>query len=254
MRQSTFIFFLVFSFSVFGAFAALAKHDYGFVILSIGCLLFSIAFLIEIFRTWRSPATPLHRAVLVAELLSLAFISLLFFSKIFLFLFIGINTLYFVVVSILIITTLLRITIGAKFSDPDKESNITRISIFSSLLLFLVADGYSKLFYHEALWLLLAGLLVAFVSLSLAVLRKQINIRENRPIWLLFGYMLFACYTLMVEYRQTDEVSFRRLPSQYVKLFYDAESGREQPVNGKYQYQIYLEGRDKFIGKYKADN
>jgi len=266
MRKSTFIFFLIFSLATFGCFASIAKRDFGFLILSLGCLFFALAFLVEVVRSRHISESKALKIVTAVELACLTGLSLLFFCKVFLFLFLGIDTIYLGVVIVLVAVLSLRIWSEVNPSDSTGASkNFIRILAYTALVVLLVSDGYSKIRYTYLTWLILAGLLLAVASLLFAawhriqswIAKKEavdyLNIRTNKSFWLLFGYLLFFSYSLMVKFNLTDEVYFKRLPRDYVNLFYKAESGMEEPVDGRYQFQIYSEGRDKFIDGYQAD-
>jgi hypothetical protein len=40
-------------------------------------------------------------------------------------------------------------------------------------------------------------------------------------------------------------------PKTYIELINQAETGKEKPVNGKYNHEIYKEAMDKFLARHE---
>ena len=81
-------------------------------------------------------------------------------------------------------------------------------------------------------------------------LGNVIGIDGFKSYWLLLAFTLLFSYRISVNYDLTDEVTFHRLPTEYVELFYRAENGDEEPVDGKYEYQVFLENYDEFMDEF----
>ena len=205
--------------------------------------------------------------MLSLECLALAIVAFLLFCKAFIVLFLGIDKIYLAAILILGVIYAFRIyQLRANFPDRNPKSTISRGLFYLALLAFIFADGYQKLSYSFSSSLAVAGLaccviLFLFIgyqrliaSLEKVKAETYLPIESNKSYWLLLGYMLLFSYSVMVHFGFTDEVYFKRLPRDYVKLFYDAESGREKSVNGKYTFETIKEGQRRFLDNYSRKN
>jgi len=241
-----------------GAFVTLAKIDAGFHIVTWACIFFTVVFLYRAVAEYRE-GEGTERFLTLVENLVLAALSVLYVCKAYLLLFHGLDTVYLLAVAGLAVLYVYR-AFRLVRERENGTVRMVRLVFFVAVLLLLLTDIWLKVFYT-----LPAPLIVAGAALALAVLayvgyqhavhigKKTtapdfLDIARHRVYWFVLGLLLLFPYKLAVNYQFTDEVWFMRLPRDYVDLFYQAESGEDQPnEDGKYMYEVYKEGYDKFV-------
>lgn len=263
MNREIFIPYLIFLTTVVGSFYVLAKNEAGFYLVSLGFLAFSVFFLVGIISLILKKGQQRNAILCITELFGLAGISLLNFCKIYLVLFLGIHKLYLFFCLLIVASTIIRVfdTLRA-MKDGSTTSAYVKLNLYGLLTLCLLSDMYSKIANAQLTYLNLAILIAMTASLffvATLVVRERVATKSNKDylsldinksFWLLFGYFFIIGNSLMITFGYADKVDFKRRPKDYVELFYQAESGAETPVNGKYRFQLYEDGRKQFIKRY----
>ena len=153
---------------------------------------------------------------------------------------------------------------GKEKEEVGNKIYMLRILLRVSGILFLIAEILWILEINMSAYLGLSALILSIGTLAYTAWSQLMHFLANKRVqnvigldgfrsyWLLMGFILLFGYKLAVKHHVTDEVVFRRLPKEYVDLFYRAESGQEDPVDGKYEYEIYLEDYKKFMDDYEG--
>ena len=141
----------------------------------------------------------------------------------------------------------------------DSKTFRQRALLRIAVIVFILAEVLYIFNVDIYIYLAVLALLIATVTfLSIIYIQTRhffenqklgnvIEIESFKSYWLLLAFLLFFSYRIGVNYKLTDEVTFYRLPTEYAELFYRAENGDEEPVNGKYEYQIFLEEYEEFM-------
>ena len=260
MKLQNFILYTLISLITFCAFVILNKILLGFYGLAWGSLLFGIIFLFlsikELFSTEKYIPT-------IVELIGLSVISFIFFSKAWIFLFAGINTLYLISLLILLVINGLGIRrLISNKSELERPVYLLRFTLRVSLLLFIASEIFYLMEQSVHMYIAIGGVLLSVITFLSIIRLQSIHFNQNQKLkrvidinnfhsyWLLLAYIVFFSYRLAITYDITDEVTFNRLPSEYVELFYNAENGHEEPIDGKYEYEIYLENYEEFMDEF----
>lgn len=259
MKKEIFIPYLIFTFTAIGCFYVMSKNDLGFEIVSLGLLLFSIFYAYEMVKSLID-GKPSLRSI---ELLALSGILVLLLCKTYLFLFLGIHKFYLFFGFLILGSAIIRVY---RIFEANRKSGSSieyiQLNLYGLLILSLLSDIYSKITFNQPAVLNIAiviGMVTSFFFVIYRMITERITskvnkdylgLQTNKSFWLLFGYFFIISNTLMTGYGYADEVYFRRKPKDYVELFYQAESGKENPINGKYRFQLYEEGRNNFIKRY----
>lgn len=259
MKAQNFINYTLISLICFSGFLVLNKIQFGYYGLSWGSLIFCAIFTFLAAREFI-----INRNIIRSlELLGLGLIAFIFFSKGWILLFKGLNSLYlFGLILIFVINLWAFRELSKTRSDLADKTNLVRLLLRTGILLFLLSEVLYVFNFENFIYVALAGLVLTIITflaiiwlqiayfLKNQTLKNLISIDSFNSFWLLLGFLLFFSYRIAVHYEITDEVRFRRLPPEYVDLFYQAESGDEEPVDGKYEYEIYLENYEAFMDEF----
>ncbi len=259
--QSLFIALLI-----IGVFAAMAKNAYGFTFMGTAC--FGLAFLYLAQLIWRliDDFSNLDRKNLpgLMEPFLLAALFLLFgFRASYIYLANG--ELIFLVVCGALIVVYLSIATGI-FNSTKKESpGLARNMAFfhTSLLFFLLALTTRNINLLTSTAFGALGTLVSLPFLWSVVRKRQfeysgksvslfqfIASSKNKAGLLFIFFLSSTLYTGLTLVSVIPEIENADRPKDYIELVRNAESGKEKPVNGKYQHQVYKEAMDNFLKRH----
>jgi len=257
---------IVLSLILVGLFATMAQNSYGFTFIGAAC--FGLAILFVAQSSWKlfEDFSHLERKDIfgMAELLLLA--SLLFFF--------GLRAFYirppFVDFTFILICVLLMVTYvliasiilsDAKKENPELARNVT--FFYSSILLFLLSLGIRIISPSWSAVIGGVGALVSFPFLiSLIRYKKydysgrsitllQFIVAEKNKAGLLFLFFIFSgIYVGLSNLNILPLIENTDKPGTYIELINNAESGKEDPENGKFQHETYKEVMDKFLERH----
>ena len=259
--QSLFIALLI-----IGVFAAMAKNAYGFTFMGTAC--FGLAFLYLAQLIWRliDDFSNLDRKSLpgLMEPFLLAALLLLFgFRASYIYLANG--ELIFLVVCGLLVLVYGLLAIGifnnAKKESPGLARNVA--FFYSSLLFFLLALASRNINLLLSTALGALGMLLSLPFLWSVVRQLQFEISgksmsffqfivssKNKAGLLFLFFLSSALYIGLTYVSIIPEIENADRPKDYIELVRNAESGKEKPVDGKYQHQVYKEAMDKFLKRH----
>jgi len=79
----------------------------------------------------------------------------------------------------------------------------------------------------------------------------QFIISSGNKAGILFLFFIFsAIYVGLSTFRIIPGIENADKPGAYIELINLAETGREKPVNGRYQHEIYKDAMDKFLQRH----
>lgn len=262
MRRIVFLYYTLFSLITISCFAALNKLQEGYYGIAGGCLLFALIFIVIGGKGIPAAKNNREARVDLLELVGLIIIAVIFFLKTYQYLFLGITWIHIIGIAVLLIATLLKLFHWIKIKDKVRANVYTANLVLTiSYLLLLIADLLQTINLDFVVVLVFTGLILGTVAVIYIVYVRVshflltgnkvefFDVEKFRGYWLFLAYILIFTYQLAVEFNITDKVYFKRMPQKYVELFYQAEHGQEEPIDGKYQFQIYKEEYQKLINK-----
>ena len=253
-----------------GLFAIMAQNSYGFTLMGMSC--FGLAFLYLTQTGWKviEDFSTLDKKDITAisELLLLAFLILLFGFRAF-YINIPFSDIIFTIIcsSLIIVYFIIASGIrnGVKSENPALVRNV--IIFYSSILIFLLSLGLRiiKPSFSAVIGALgILGSLPFFISLlrnrkyeysGKSVTLFQFIVASGNKAGMLFLFFIFsAIYMGLSNVRILPSIENADKPRNYIELINQAETGKEKPVNGKYQHVIYKEAMDKFLARHGHKN
>lgn len=254
-------YYLLFFLLITGAFASMAQNAYGMTILGIAAICFSLLFAIEWLRIWNKEE---KKWLSLVELTCLVFLSALLALRVFNIHFQSVETLFTITAIVLTIVYSIRL---ARCFMPEMRvaGNMSWLVLFYylSLILFLLAASLAPLIPGAVAP---SGIL-AFVLLLLFVTGSWISrdqIVEGEKIsgfqfigrfkdysaLLLSLFLLFTIYTGLTRQGLLPKMYTSVYPQVYYQLLNQAESGMDNPVDGKYRHETFKEEYDRFAEKH----
>jgi hypothetical protein len=249
-----------------GLFAIMAQNSYGFTLMGISCFGLALLYLtqtgwkvIEDFSTLDN-----KDITVISELLLLAFLILLFGFRAF-YINIPFSDLIFTTICGLLIIVYFIIALGihkAVISEnPLLARNITLF--YSSILILLLSLGLRII--NSSLSAVIGALgILASLPFFISLLRNRHYEYSGKSVTLfqfiastgnkagmLFLFFIFSAFYIgLSNFRIIPSIENTDKPKTYIELINEAETGKDKPVNGKYQHEIYKEAMDKFLARH----
>ena len=257
---------LLLSLVIIGVFASMARNAYGFTFIGTAC--FGLALLYGAQLIWKliddfANLTKKDVPGLMEPFLLAALLLVFGFRASYIYLASG-ELIFLVVCGLLVLVygwIGLNIFNQTKKEGPGLAHNIGHF--YFSLLLFLLALASRNI---SLLWSSGFGALGMLGSLPFlwSVVRQQrydisgktvsffqfIIVSKNKAGLLFLFFLSSALYTGLTYVSLIPEIANADQPKDYIELVRNAESGKEKPVNGKYQHQVYKEAMDKFLKRH----
>lgn len=266
MKKETFRYFLIFALILIGISLLIADVQSGFWVAAAGFLIFSlfsfiqaISLILKIERWW-------PEIIPVIEKLALSLIGFVFASKLSLSLFLGINTIYLAGILSLISITLFRLLTESYHFKSDKISGFTSFKVSMPLFIFvllveslpLITDQTFPVLSSASFVLMVIYFLLVSIN-SIQTFRKESVLKDYLHLdvlpshWLLIAFFFLYGFDQLTSIDWVRSPRFKRKSIAWVELFYKAESGKEKPVDGKYEFQLFEENLEKFKNKLKKE-
>lgn len=254
-------YYLLFFLLITGAFASMAQNAYGMTILGISAICFALLFAIQWLRAWNKKE---KKWLSLTELTCLTFLSVLLALRVFNIHFQSVETLFTGTAIILAIVYSIRL---ARCFMPETRvaGKMSWLVLFYylSLILYLLAASLAPVIPGAVAP---AGIL-AFVLLLLFVTGSWISrdqIVEGEKIsgfrfigrfkdcsaLLLSLFLLFTLYAGLTRQGLLPKMYTSVYPQTYYQLLNQAESGMDNPTDGKYRHEAFKEEYDRFAEKH----
>src|SRR6056297_3585688 len=259
-RYNTFYYLLILLLMT-GAFAAMAQNGYGIKLMggvaAVFCLLFIIQ-AVEYIQQDKTKPFPL------IEFISLAVLSGIICLRVFYIHFPYAELLYGLAgFSLFAVYGVKLVTIFPQIRKENSFLSWMVLFFFGSLSLFVLSLTITPFFpwLAEPAGMAAFALILIFTAVSLSkndVLYKgeSVNVlkiatrAEPRAVMLLSIFMLFSLYIGLNKVNLIPAVYSDEYPRAYFELVNRAESGEEDPENGRYQHERFQEEYETFIDKH----
>lgn len=251
---------------VVGVFAAMAKNAYGFTFMGIACFGLALVYVTQLIWRLIDDYTSLGRKDLpgLMELFLLSGLLLLFGLRAS-YIYLANGESIFILTCLLLAVVYLSISYDIHQISKKENQNPANAAFFfySSIPLFLLALGSRTINIILSSVFGVLGVLVALPFLWSLLRQEQINSTgksvslfhyisssKNKAGLLFIFFIASALYTGLTYLSVIPEITNAESPKDYIELVHNAESGKEKPVDGKYQHQVYKEAMDKFLKRH----
>lgn len=259
MKNYNPLYYLLFILLVMGTFASMAQNSYGLNIIGTVAFIFGLLFLIEIISLGRKKnETP---AISFVEPVCLLVISVVLGFRVFYIYFSYIEWIFGAANAVLIIFYCMKMfTRYRYYLNKNRFLSILIIIFNISIILFLLTLAL-MLFYPslaEITGITATALLICFIAAgfirkknlvngeNLSAFKAIINLKGHSII-LATLFILFSLYLGLNKAGVIPAIYSDEYPKAYFVLLNQATSGKEKPVDGKYQYQLFLEKYELFL-------
>ncbi len=261
MKKYVTAYYLLFVLLVMGAFASMAFNAYGTKLMGIACLGFSFTFLHEaIFNAGREDLDKPEKVWLSLELISLSFISLLFFSKGFFLGLVGTNEAFLLFSLVLLFLVSREAWIQLKLAfDQHWKWGCILLFYFGTVELFILSfifgtilPGTRTVFASFAVILLVSFILALFVFRRVMVNGDNVSAwgyiakMKNKWIILVFSCLLIYGYGFLSASNVLPSLYYSKLPNGYIRWvergnLENAERARQKEREFRERYEQLVE-------------
>lgn len=258
MKRYNTIYYLLFVLLIMGAFASMAQNDYGVTILGLVAISFSLLFLIQLIsfvnkkeRDWGT----------VIELTTLIFLAGIMALRVF-YVYFGFLEMIFGIAGISLMLVYFRKATNAYSSISRKSKSLTGLVLayYFSIILYLFSMIAVPFFpsLSEPAGVLAFGLLILFIVLNITagnILYNGENVSgltfvtgfKDHSTILITLFLLFTAYMGLNKIGIIPKMYSNEFPQSYFELVNRAETGKEQPVSGKYKHEEFKQQYDRFV-------
>lgn len=259
MKKYLFYTYLLFVLLVTGAFASMAQNDYGKSLLGGVAAFFALLFIFQLGDTLRYTQ---RSNWMIAELICLIILSCTTALRIF-----NWSSRLVEWITVLTGTALISIYLfRIVYFSRQKLTGSLKVLIllfYSSLILFLISILFIQVTpaISGPFWFAAVVFLLFFAAGSwytgpvhsegekLSVFQFVFHLKD-RSLLLISLFVIFSLYIGFTRMGWLPRMYSNELPQSYYKLVRDAESGKEVPVNGRYQHEEFKKQYDHFVKKH----
>lgn len=263
MKRYNTVYYLLFVLLVTGSFASMAQNDYGVFIMGFVASGFGVLFLVQLFSRLSKAKTNEDKFLPAIELIGLSILTGILALRIFYIHFEFVEVLFVVAGIVLVVYYSIRLQKSWKELRKSSSGLGIRTSLFYGSIIFYLLSMISVPF-----WPFMAepfgglGFFLGLVFLAIGI-QKIVTTEEgekisaidyvskfrDRSVVLIFLFLLFTAYMGLTKIGVLPKMYSDEYPQAYFELVNRAESGQEDPENGKYKHQEFKEAYDTFIEK-----
>jgi hypothetical protein len=259
MKNYNTVYYLLFVLLIMGAFSSMAQNSYGMTILGIVAISFGLVFLQQFILELGNKDQVDYLAV--AETLSLCILSFIFALRLF-HVYFPFSEIFFAAAGLVLIFVYGRKMILRYQHLKSTHSTLAYVVLIYhiSILLFLVSLVIAPFFpeyntyigvtaFVLLLLFLMAGILgreMVIDGRNMTVFKKVAGFKD-RSVILLSLFFIMSLYLGFTRAGIIPAMYSDDFPQAYFKLVNNAESGKEQPDNGKYRHQEFKQRYDEFL-------
>ncbi len=266
MKLSKILQSVLFALLIIGVFAAMAKNSYGFTFMSTACFGLAILYIGQLVWKLVDDYASLGKDDVfgLMEPFLLAVVLVLFGLRA-LYIYLATGELLFILVCALLF--MVYLSIGTRIFINTKKDNFglawNMAFFYSSLLIFLLALASRNIHLQLSSALGVLAMLLALPFLYSVIGQKKyattgkpvtliqsIGASKNKAGLLFVFFISSALYTGLTYLSLIPEIENADRPKDYIEQVSNAESGKEEPINGRYQHQKYKEAMDKFLKRH----
>lgn len=247
---------------ILGLFATMAQNSYGLTLMGISCFGLALLFLAQLsWRVIEDSGIEKKGIIRHIELLLLSVLLLIFGFRVF-YIKLPFSEIIFMMLCVLLILTYITVIFQINQTTGNENPSLARNAIFyySSIIIFLISLGTRVLSPSLSATIGAFGFLVALPFLISVFGRKKYDYQDgtitvfefiassgNKALMLFLFFVLSSIYIVLSNFRIIPRIGNADKPPTYIELINNAETGKEKPVNGKYEHEIYKEYLDKFV-------
>jgi hypothetical protein len=243
---------------IMGAFASMAQNDYGMIVLGIAATSFSIIFFIQCVTVF------LRRDQYASQLIEtvcLFVLSAIMAMRVFYIRFEFIEYVFALAGIVLVGVYVQKMLRAFRIAKPEnKILSILVLIFYSSVIFYLMSMIFTPFIstFSDPVGML------AFLLISIAIIGNLVlgNILINkekttayrfmlalgdRAMVLVALFLLFTCYMAFTKVGAVPTLYSDKFPERYYELVNLAETGKEIPMDGKFQHEAFKENFDRFI-------
>jgi hypothetical protein len=261
MNRYNTLYYLLILLLITGAFASMAQNGYGIKLMGFVAATFFLLFLVQAVEYVQQGLT---KPLPLIELISLTLLSGIISLRVFYIHFPYAETLYGLAgLSLFLVYAIKLVTIFPQIRNENRFLSWMVLLFFGSLSLFVLSLTITPFFpwLAEPAGMGAFALILIFTAVSLtkndvlyqgeSVNALKIATRaEPRAVMLLSIFMLFSLYIGLTKVNLIPAVYSDEYPRAYFELVNRAESGEEDPENGRYQHELFQEEYEAFIDKH----
>jgi hypothetical protein len=261
MKSYNTIYYLLTVLLIMGGFASMAQNDYGMLILSGVSLAFAMIFLVQFIRSF-SPGT-VSDSSLRLELFALFLLAVLFTLKTFQ-VYIAFTEWVFVLAALALAFVYFNRMIR-HYRQYESKNRILAILVavfylavvffFLALIMTSFNPAAVKITGGIALILIFGALLFSLFNGNFLVMGekttavKTISGFRDRYFLLISLCILFAIYVGFTGSGVLPKLYSDKYPQAYYQLVNHAESGKEKPADGRFEYESFRKNYEQFLEK-----
>jgi len=253
-----------------GLSAMMAKNGYGYTLMGLSCFGLAALYFAQIIWKVIEDFSGMEKKDIsgISELLLLAILISLFGFRAF-YINVPFSDIIFVSVCVLLIVVYSLIATGTFIAAKNENPVLAGIIafFFSSLLLFLLSLG-SRIFNVSLSAIAGAFGFLVSVPFIIAVLRQKkydysgksitlfqfIATARNKAGMLFLFFIFSGVYMGLSNFKIIPAIENADKPPAYIEMINQAESGKDIPVNGKYNHEVCKEAMDKFLARHGNNN
>ena len=270
MKRYYTLFYLLFVLLIMGAFAAMAQNDYGLTILGIVAFVFSGVFFIELISISMTKKTDEVEFDLsyFLEMASLGLLSGILAMRVFYIHFSFVEQIFGVAGLVLIIVYVLKAIRSYRMNRAKSNLMALLVLLFHSSIVFYIASMISVAFF-PALSEPAGGVAFAFLLLFIVMnfVRKKIMIGgekvsaftfvsrfKDSSVVLMILFFMFTGFMGLTKIEVLPKMYSDEFPQVYFKMVNAAETGKEDPIDGKYRHEEFKEKYDEFVNRHSGSD
>ncbi len=266
MKKYNPIYYLLFILLVMGTFASMARNSYGLKIMGGVAIAFGLVFLLEFITALGKKEKKDGYAL--AELAAMIVFSVIFGCRVFYIHFPYIEWLFVAAGAWLVFFYIRKLFIRYKrLVERNRRLAWMGVLFHLSIILFLVSLIMVPFAAQKGEWVGMAAFALLLVFIIGAFMKRDDLVDGNKvtTMQMVTGYRdhsivlasLFLLFSLFAAFNKAGllpPIYSDELPQVYFKMVYDATSGKEKPVNGKYKYELFMEQYQQFLKRNKSWN
>ena len=248
-----------------GLFATMAQNSYGLTLMGVSCFGLALLFFAQlIWKVIEDSGIENKDFTGLSELLLLSILLMIFGFRVF-YIKLPFSDIIFIMLCVLLILTYTSITLKinkiTRNENPSLAGNATYF--YLSIIIFLISLGSRVISPSLSALIGALGFLIAIPFLISVFGRKKYDYSDgtvtvfqfiassgNKAFMLFLFFALSSIYIVLSNLRIIPRIGNADKPPTYIELINNAETGKEKPVKGKYEHEIYKENLDMFLQRH----
>lgn len=264
MNRYNTLYYLLILLLITGAFASMAQNGYGIMLMGAVATAFSVLFLIQAFEYVQKNKEDKTKPFPLIELVSLGVLAGIISLRVFYIPFPYAELLFGLAGFSLFLVYAIKL--GTIFPEIRKENRFLSwmvLLFFGSLSLFVLSLTITPFLPSLAELAGMAAFVLILIFTAASLVKNEVlyqgeNVNalkiatraEPRAVMLLSIFMLFSLYIGLTKVNLIPAVYSDEYPRAYFELVNRAESGEEEPEDGRYRHERFQEEYENFIEKH----